>query len=90
MIPLCVWMPAMVITEVSRFYIVFESKKALLFEFHFNEIYDAIFICVLHSKPRLRPSGRMLALYAVGRGSTPGRIVPKTCKMLHAITLFSI
>ena len=32
----------------------------------------------------------MLALYVVGRGSIPSRVMPKTLKIVHAISLFSI
>ena len=32
----------------------------------------------------------MLALYAVDRGSIPDRVMPTTCKMIHAISLLSI
>ena len=32
----------------------------------------------------------MLALYAVGQGSIPGRVIPKTLKMVNAISLLSI
>ena len=36
------------------------------------------------------PNRRILALCVVGRSSIPGRVISKTCKMVHAISLLSI
>ena len=40
--------------------------------------------------PRPWPSGRMIALYAAKRDSMPGRVMPETLEMMHAISLLSI